>query len=154
MACQNYRIIELQNNSVGAVSVNSLMPLGNVTRRISTSTGSGVPFEIITSGADTIQLTSKGYYKVLYNASVDVTVGSTAAPITLTLLANGNELYSVTTTAGATGTYNLNLVKEVRVFANCASCSTNCPMSLQIRLSGTAITGGKSNVIVDSCVNG
>lgn len=151
MSCQNYRVIELQNDNIGAVAVNGFMPLGHVTRRISTNTGRGVPFELSTSGADTVQLTTKGYYKVLYSASLVV---AAAGDVTVTLLANGVPLYSVTETATGAGTVNLTLPKEVRVFANCAANSTNCPVGLQLQLSGTAITGGKSNIIVDSCVNG
>ena len=151
MSCSNYRIIELQNDNIGAVAVNAMMPLGRITRRISTTTGSGVPFEISTSGADTIQLTSKGYYKVMYSASV---TAAAAGTITLTLLANGQEIYSVSDEVTTPRTVNMTLIKDVRVFANCASCSTNCPVQLQIRLSGAAISGGSSNIIVDSCVNG
>lgn len=151
MACQNYRVIELQNNNIGAVAINGFMPLGQVTRRISTTTGSGVPFDITTSGADTVQLTSKGYYKVIYSASLTV---SAAATVQLCLLVNGTEVYNVTGTSGGAGAINLTLPKEVRVFANCAACSTNCPVNLQIQLKGSAITGGTSNLIVDSCVNG
>ena len=151
MSCQNYRVIELQNDNIGAVAVNGFLPLGRVTRRISTTTGSGVPFEITTSGADTVQLTSKGYYKVLYSASL--TVGA-AGTVQVALLANGVELYNVTESAAGAGAVNLTLAKEVRVFANCAACSTNCPVDIQLQLKGSAITGGTSNIIVDSCVNG
>lgn len=151
MSCQNYRIIELQNDNIGPVAINGYMPLGRVTRRISTTTGSGVPFDITASGADTIQLTSKGYYKVLYSASVAIAAAGT---VQLALIANGVELYNVTETAAGAGAINLTLIKDVRVFANCAACSTNCPVNLQIRLAGSAITGGTSNIIVDSCVNG
>lgn len=151
MSCQNYRIIEMQNTGIGAVPNNQLIPLGRVTRRISTSPGNGVPFQVASSKADTIQLTTKGYYKVLYNATL--TVGG-AGDITLVLLANGTPVYSITHHATAAGNYNLTLPKEVRVFANCDSCPTNCPMDIQILNAGQAITGGTSNIIVDSCVNG
>ena len=151
MSCSNYRIIELQNDNIGAVAANSMMPLGRITRRISTATGSGVPFEISTSGADTIQLTSKGYYKVMYSASV---TPAEAGTIKFTLMANGQELYSVSDEVTTARAVNLTLIKSVRVFANCASCSTNCPVQLQIKASGVAIASGTSNIIVDSCVNG
>ena len=151
MSCTNYRVIEMQNDNIGAVAVNGLMPLGKVTRRVSTTNGYGVPFEVTTSGADTIQLTSKGYYTVIYSASVIV---GGAGGITLTLLVNGNPVYAVGATAAGAGTVNLTLPKEVRVYANCPSVPTNCPASIQIQLSGTAITGGISNIIVDSCING
>ena len=151
MSCQNYKIIELQNNNIGAVAVNGFMPLGQVTRRISTSTGSGVPFEVTSSGSDTVQLTSKGYYKVMYSASLTV---SAAGTVQVALLANGVEVYNVTESASGAGAVNLTLIKDIRVFANCAACSTNCPVNLQLQLKGSAITGGTSNIIVDSCVNG
>lgn len=151
MSCQNYRVIELQNDNIGAVAVNGFMPLGRVTRRISTNTGSGVPFEISTSGADTVQLTNKGYYNVLYSASLAV---SAAGTVQVALIANGVELYNVTESAAGAGAVNLTLSKVVRVFANCAANSTNCPVDLQIQLKGSAITGGTSTLRVDSCVNG
>lgn len=151
MSCQNYRVIELQNNNIGAVAVNGFMPLGRVTRRISTTTGSGVPFEISTSGADTVQITNKGYYNVLYSASLTVEAAGT---VQVALIANGVELYNVTESAAGAGAVNLTLPKVVRVFANCAANSTNCPVDLQIQLKGSAITGGTSTLRVDSCVNG
>ena len=151
MSCQNYRVIELQNNNIGAVAINGFMPLGRVTRRISTTTGSGVPFEISTSGADTVQITNKGYYNVLYSASLTVEAAGT---VQVALIANGVELYNVTESAAGAGAVNLTLSKVVRVFANCAANSTNCPVDLQIQLKGSAITGGTSTLRVDSCVNG
>lgn len=151
MSCTNYRIIELQNNAIGSQAVNALLPLGTVTRRISTTTGQGVPFDLTTSGTHTVNLTSKGYYKVAYSASLTV---ENAGQVTLTLIAGGSAVYSVTATAAAGDTVNLTMIKEVRVFANCQSCPTNCPLPIQIQLTGTAITGGTSNLIVDSCVNG
>ena len=151
MSCANYRLIEMQNTAVGAVASGAFMPFGKVTRRVSNSAGCGVPFQVAYSGADIIQITQKGYYKVEYNASV--TVGG-AGDITFVLMANGTPIYSITHHVTAAGTYNLNFPKEVRVFANCPSCATNCPMDIQVQLAGLAITGGTSNIIIDSCVNG
>lgn len=151
MSCQNYRILEMQNNNIGAVAVDGLMPFGIITRRTSCSTGHGVPFDVTTAGANTIVLTSKGYYKVMYNSSL--TVGAAGA-VTLTLLVDGAPVYSVTENAAGAGAVNLTLIKEVRVFANCASAPTNCPANIQIQLTGTDVTGGTSNIIVDSCING
>lgn len=151
MSCTNYRIIEMQNTGMGAVASGALMPLGSITRRIATTTGSGVPFQVTHSGSDTIQITSKGYYKVEYNATL--TAGG-AGDITLVLLANGTPVYSITHHVTAAGNYNLHFAKEVRVFANCPACSTNCPMDIQVQNAGIAVTGGTSNIIVDSCVNG
>lgn len=151
MSCKNYRLIEMQNDSLGAVAVNGLMPLGRVTRRIATCTGSGVPFQVTNSGADTVQLTSKGFYNVLYSASVNV---GAAGNVTLSLLVNGQNVHSVTATAAGAGSVNLTLSKCVKVCDNCASMSQNCPLDIQVQLSGTAITGGSANIRIDSCVNG
>lgn len=151
MSCQNYRCIEMQNTGIGPVVNNAYMPLGKITRRISKSPGNGVPFQVATSDADIIQLTEKGYYTVQYNATL--TVGG-AGDITLVLLANGTPVYSITHHATAAGNYNLDFSKMVRVFANCQSCATNCPMDIQILNAGVSINGGTSNIIVDSCVNG
>lgn len=151
MSCKNYRLIEMQNDNIGAVSVNGLMPLGRVTRRIATCTGSGVPFQVTNSGADTVQLTSKGFYNVLYNATVAIGAAGSA---TLSLLVNGQSVYSVTETATAAGSINLTLAKCVKVCDNCASMSQNCPLDIQIQLTGAAITGGSATLRIDSCVNG
>lgn len=151
MSCQNYRVLEMQNNNIGAVAINGFMPLGRVTRRISAAAGSGVPFEISNSAADTVQLTSKGYYNVLYSASLTVAAAGT---VQVALIANGVELYNVTESAAGAGAVNITLPKTVRVFGNCAANSENCPVDLQIQLKGSAITGGTSNFRVDSCVNG
>lgn len=151
MSCSNYRCIELTNNNIGAVAINGYMPLGNITRRISTKTGSGVPFEVTTSGADTLLLTDKGYYDFLYSASL--VVGG-AGTLTVTLLENGTAIASATETAAGAGAINITLPKMVRVFANCPSVPNNCPALLQVQLSGLAVTGGNSVLRVDSCVNG
>lgn len=151
MSCSNYRVIEMTNNNIGAVAVNGLMPLGIVTRRISTKTGSGVPFEVTTSGADTLALTDKGYYDSLYSASLIV---GGAGTLTLTLLENGTAIASASATAAGAGTVNITMPKVVRVFANCPSVPNNCPALLQVQLSGLAVTGGNSVLRVDSCVNG
>lgn len=151
MSCQNYRCIEMQNTGMGPVANNGFMPFGRITRKISTCSGNGVPFQVATSSADTIQLTAKGYYTVKYNATL--TVGG-AGDIILVLLANGTPVYSITHHVTAAGNYNMNFSKMVRVFANCEACSTNCPLDIQIQNAGVALNGGTSDIIVDSCVNG
>ena len=151
MSCTNYKLIEMQSTGIGAVASGALMPLGTITRRIATTTGSGVPFNVMHSGSDTIQITNKGYYKVQYNATLTV---AGAGDITLVLLANGVPTYSITNHVTAAGNYNVHFAKVVRVFANCQACSTNCPMDIQIQNAGIAVTGGTSDIIVDSCVNG
>ena len=139
----NFRTIQLTNTNIGAVVENGLMPLGNITRKVCCNSTGTKTFDVSTSGANTISLNEKGYYTIVYNASI---VGTGNA--TLSLIVNGNSVYSVTQTLTADATSNITIPYEVRVFENCASIQTNNPMSIQVKLTGTAITNGTSNIIV------
>lgn len=140
-----FRTLQLTNNSIGAVAVGKFMPLGMITRKVCCGNTGTRTFDVSSFGADTISMNEKGYYDIIYN--VNFTVADTGT-LTLTLKGNGNDLYTISRSVSA-GSYSLSLPYQVRVFDNCASCSTNNPMSIQIELGGVAITDGNSNIIVE-----
>ena len=151
MSCKNYRVLQMTNDSIGAVAADSFMPLGRITRRIGTKINDSTPFDVMSSSADTVQLTSAGYYKILYNATI---VASAAGIAKLTLVVGGVDVYSASQTVASGATLNLMLPYDTRVFANCNTQPTNCPLPVQIRLSGVGASSGTANLIIDSCVNG
>lgn len=142
----NYKVIQLTNNNVGAVAADEYMPLGIVTRKISNGRSCPTPFNVTYSGSDTLELTECGYYRITYNASL---VAEASGLVTLNLMAGGESVYSVSATATADGTVNLTLPYEVRVFTNCPSTPVNCPLLLQVQLETTGVTGGTSNLIAE-----
>ena len=142
----NYKLIQLTNTVVGAVEVDSFMPFGAITRKIQTSDDCCNTFDVTTSGSNLIYLNEPGYYNITYSASV---VAGDAGIVTLSLVANGNTIYSVASTAASGDTVNLTLPYTARVYKNCPSAPTNCPLSIQITLSGVAITGGTSNLLIE-----
>lgn len=142
----SYKMIQITNNNVGAVAADGYMPFGAVTRKIANGQSCPTPFYVTTSGADIIELTEPGYYRVTYNASV---IAGTAGIVSLTLVAGGNEVYTASATAASGDTVNLTLPYEVRVFTNCDSVPTNCPLAVQIELGDVAITGGTANIIIE-----
>ena len=142
-----YKVLQLTNDSIGAVSVNQLMPLGTITRKICYGNSNCRTFDVSTTGADTITLNEPGNYRISYSASL--TAGATGE-ITVELIANGTSLYSVSSTASAEGeVINITLPYEVRVCPNCSGNINNCPMTIQFKLTGVAITEGTSNVLIE-----
>lgn len=144
---KTYKILQVTNTAIGAVAVDENMPLGTITRRLNNGKGCCTAFEVATSGADTVYLNESGYYKITYSGSL---IAGAVGEVSVALFANGTQVYEVGDTATAEeDVRNLTLPFVVRVFNNCASSPTNCPMAIQVRLSGVAITGGTSNLIVE-----
>lgn len=142
-----YRVLQLTNKSVGAVLADSFMPFGNVTRRVQDSNCGCATFNVTTSNADTVYLNEVGNYNVLYSASL---IASAAGEVSVAVIVNGVEVYEVGATAGAAAAViNLTLPYQVRVCPNCASSPNNCPVSIQIKLTGLEITGGSSNLKIE-----
>lgn len=141
----NYRTIQLTNKNIGAVSVGAFMPLGVITRKVCCGNGTTKTFDVVSSGADTIVLNEKGYYDIIYSASL---IAAAAGIITATLIANGESVYTISETVAEGETVNLTLPHTIRVFDNCSSCPTNNPLSIQIELGGVAITNGTSNLSI------
>jgi hypothetical protein len=83
----------------------------------------------------------------MYSASV---IAGAAGEVSVALIVNGTQVYEVGSTATAIGdVVNLTLPYQVRVCPNCASSPNNCPVAVQIRLTGVAITGGQTNLLVE-----
>lgn len=142
-----YRVLQLTNNNISAVAIDDLMPFGNITRKISSGNNCCQTFNVSTTGADTIILNETGNYRIEYSASL--TAGA-AGEIGVSLISNGNEVYSVSASVGGAGSVaNLTLPYEVRVCPNSCAVPNNCPMTIQVKLTGVAITAGTSNILVE-----
>lgn len=143
-----FRIIQLTNTSVGAVSVDTYMPLGIITRRINPNCPNinNRTFTVSSTGTNIVTINECGYYKVLYSASV---VAGAAGIVTLSLQLNSSTVYTVSATAAAGDTVNLTLPFEIRVLPNCQAVINNIPVNIQVLLSGVALTDGNTNLIVE-----
>lgn len=141
-----YRVLQLTNGTVGAVAINEFMPLGNITRRVQEDCGGYPTFNVTTSQADTVYLNEVGNYDVTYSASL--TPGA-AGELTVALIANGTQVYAVSVTAVSGDVVNVTLPYQVRVCPNCASTPTNCPMTIQLQLTGVAVTAGQTNLLIE-----
>lgn len=122
------KLIQLTNSAIGAVEVDSFMPLGIITTiypSYSQTYYSGGPVYTVTSStSDTLQVNKSGTYKIIYNASV---VATAAGDVTLGLIVNGTSRYSVTETATEAGTVNLTIPFEVYIPGNCCTSPINIP---------------------------
>jgi hypothetical protein len=142
-----YRVLQLTNQTVGTIAVDELMPLGNITRRIQESCGNCSTFNVTTSQADTVYLNEVGNYNITFSASL---IAGSVGEVSVALFANGTQVYEVGATATAIGdVVNLTLPYQVRVCPNCASSPNNCPVAIQVKLTGVAITGGQTNLLVE-----
>lgn len=142
-----YKAIQLTNTNIGAVAVDTLMPYGNITRRINTKNCTSFPFATTTSNIDTIVINEDGYYKITYNASV---VAGAAGVVTFNILLNNAVVYTISQTAAAEGdTVNMTGVYEIRVCPNNCCNPYNLPVNIQTQLTTTALTGGISNILVE-----
>ena len=142
-----YKQIQLTNTQVGDVSVDSFLPLGNVTRRINSPSNCCNTFIVTSSNVDTVTVTTPGFYKITYSLTATT---ADAGTVTVGLLTNGTNVYSVSSvTTAADSPVNITLPYTIRVCPNCSSVPTNIPVNIQLQLSGTAITGTSSNLIVE-----
>lgn len=141
-----YRVLQMTNNNIGAVAVGAFLPLGNITRRVQCDGNCGATFGVTTSNADTIVINEPGNYNVTYNGSL---VAGAAGDLGIAIVVNGATIYTGTVTATADATANITVPYQIRVRPNCESAAANIPANVQILLSGVAITGGTSNIIVE-----
>ena len=146
-----YKLIQLTNNNIGAITAGSLMPLGLTTRRINAPIDTCSAFQVASSNADTLYINEPGYYKVTYSSTI--TAGA-AGTVAITLVSNQEDVYTVSEEAtAAEDILNLTLMYVIRVCPNCCSAPYNCPVAVQIKLGDTA-TGitpnpSTSNLIVE-----
>jgi hypothetical protein len=142
-----YKQIQLTNTNIGAVAIDGFLPLGLVTRRINAPSYCCNTFVVGSSTADTLTVTEPGFYKVTYLITPEA---AAEGPITITLLGNGTAIHSISDTfTAADAPINMTLIYTTRVCPNCASTPTNCPVNLQLQLSGTALTSATANLIVE-----
>ena len=143
----NYRMIQLTNKNIQAVAANTLMPLGSITRRVCPRTNCCQTFEVTTSGADTVNITEQGYYRVTYNVSA---IPAAAGLVSFSLNVGGTSVYIGSATAAAVGdTVNVTIPFMVRAFGNCASLPVNLPLAIQVENTGAALTSAVSNIMIE-----
>lgn len=143
----NYRMIQLTNKNIQTVAANALMPLGNITRRVCPRTNCCQTFEVTTSGADTVNITEQGYYRVVYNVSA---IPAAAGLVSFSLNVGGTSVYVGSATATAAGdTVNVSITFMVRAFGNCASLPVNLPLAIQIENTGAALTSAVSDILIE-----
>lgn len=143
----NYRMIQLTNKNIQAVAANTLMPLGSITRRVCPRTNCCQTFEVTTSGADTVNITEQGYYRVTYNVSA---ISAAAGLVSFSLNVGGTSVYVGSATAAAVGdTVNVTIPFMVRAFGNCASLPVNLPLAIQVENTGAALTSAVSNIMIE-----
>lgn len=143
----NYRLIQLTNKNIQAVAANTLMPLGSITRRVCPRTNCCQTFEVTTSGADTVNITEQGYYRVTYNVSA---ISAVAGLVSFSLNVGGTSVYVGSATAAAVGdTVNVTIPFMVRAFGNCASLPVNLPLAIQVENTGAALTSAVSNIMIE-----
>jgi hypothetical protein len=137
----------LTNNTIGAVTTDSFMPLGVTTVVYPNCPSTCGPTYTVTSlTSDTLQINRPGTYKIIYNTSV---VATEAGNVTMVLNVNGVAKYTVTATATAAGTVNITIPYEVYIPGNCCANPINIPAYIQIQSTGVALTSGTSNLIID-----
>ncbi len=143
----SYKQIQLTNNSVGDVAINSYIPLGRVTRRINAPFNCCNTFSVTSSDSDTVSLNDVGFYKITYSLTA---TAAAAGEVTIALVTNGTSIYTVSQTIvdEASGV-NLTLPYTIRVCSNCSATPDNVPVSVQIQNTGIALTGATSNIIIE-----
>lgn len=141
-----YTVIQLTNTNIGAVATDTALPLGEVSRKRACSACNVSSFSIGTTGADYIQLNSKGYYLLAFSISA---VAAADGLVSFDLSLNDTTVYTVSSQVAAAGdTVSLSFVFIVRVLPNCA-VANNLPVAIKILNSGVALSGGVSNLIVE-----
>ena len=140
------RILQLTNTDIGAVAVDTLMPLGAVTRKYCCGNSGQNTFNVSTTGSNTITLNERGYYKIIYSASL---LATAAGAVTLNLLVNGETVITKTETASAAGFVDITIPYVVRVLPSCPINSSALTIQVENDADSVAITTGVSNIIVE-----
>lgn len=143
-----YKVIQLTNSNIGAITAGSFLPLGSVTRRINASCDCDSIYTVSSSTNDSVIISEPGYYKVTYSASL--TAGAEGV-VSVSLLTNSTSVYTVSENAlAADDIVDLTLVYIIRVCPNCCSTPTNCPVTVQIALGDVATSGtSTANLIIE-----
>lgn len=141
-----YRMIQLTNNAVPAVAASALVPLGTITRKVSPRGNCCPTFTVSYTGADTVEISEAGYYRVEYTLSGAAAAAGVAE---IALLAGGNVLTTASATAAEGDEVHLSLVFMVRAFRNCDALPSNLPLTIQIRNAGVGLTSAVGNMLIE-----
>lgn len=142
-----YRVLQLTNQTVGEVAADAFIPYGKITRQIQDNYCGCPTFNVTTSQADTVYLNEIGNYDITYSASL---IADAIGEVSVALIVNGTQVYEVGATVAAVGdVVNITMPYQVRVCPNCAGAPNSCPVAIQIQLTGVAITGGQSNMLIE-----
>jgi hypothetical protein len=146
-----YKLIQLTNTNIGAISAQSYLPLGLITRRLNASVDNCSTFQLTSTNADTLVINDPGYYKITYSATL--TAGA-AGTLGISLVTNQETVYTVNEEAtAAEDIVTLTLVYVIRICPNCCSSPANCPVNVQFKLGDTALgitpNPSTSNLIVE-----
>lgn len=146
--CDDWRLIELTNGDIGAVSAGGLIPLGAVTRRVSKEPKCTPTFEVGTTANNVVTISEPGIYNVIYTGSL---IAGAAGNLSLNLLVDGDISVTRTSTAAESSSMIYALAKEIRVRSSCCNGS---PVTIALSISGIAITGGNGSLIISRQTTG
>lgn len=140
------RVLQLTNTNISTVVVDGFIPLGITSIQYPTANcNSCEVFTVTSSNADTLVIHKSGTYRLDYNASV---VATDAGTVTLEVLVNNAEKYSVSATAAEGDTVNLSIPVDFYIPCNCNTLPNSVPAYVQIKNTGVALTSGIGNMIV------
>jgi hypothetical protein len=105
-----------------------------------------ITFNITNTNSNIIYLNEPGYYKVTYQANL---VAGAVGDLTVSLMVNNTVVYQTIETTAQGDTYSVSLPYVVRVCPNSCSNPSNCPLPIQLQLTGVAVTDGTSNLIIE-----
>lgn len=143
--CNNWRLIELTNGTIGAVAAGSLLPLGAITRKVAREPRCTPTFEVDTTANNVILISEPGIYNVTYTGTL---IAGAAGILGLNLLQNNDTLVTRTATVAEGDSAIFSLSKEIRVYRDCCRQQT-IPIQLALSISGVAITGGNGTLIIN-----
>ena len=143
----NARILQLTNNTIGAVATNTNLPLGTTTVIYPFDVNNCYPtYTVQSSNSDTLVVNKSGVYNFVYNASIESVA---AGNVIVELIVNGTTKYTVTETVAAANSFvNLTIPFEIYIPNNCASVPNNIPSYIQVKNTGVALVSGTSNLII------
>ena len=147
----NYKLLQVTNTNIPAITANSLMPLGTITRKLNSCCNNCSTFELTSNSANTLYINEPGYYKITYSATLSA---GDAGLMSISLINNGTNVTTVSEDAtAAADVVNLTLIYTIRVCPNCCSSPYNCPVAIQFELgdvaTGVAPNPSTSNLIIE-----
>ena len=134
----NNCLIQVTNPSIGAVALNGAIPLGLVTLNANCNCGQNQTLVAqAVSNVSQIEINRSGKFELSYLPSV---TAAAAGTVTINLVVNGVTINSISAAVGA-GTATvipLNYIIQV----------SNVPTVVKFVVTGSALTGGTSNLVV------